>query len=142
MGKGTSYAAPLSKAYLMSFLSQRLEDNFDGSTRENLRHVILCHEDSELDEKSSQSDEDRTMFETAGHVVIAEAPPRDNIPRYILTRPYSRDSDDELKKIIQVKKPLARIPTCAIFHKLTTGRGVPHSFASEFSGAFIRSGNF
>ena len=25
-------------------------------------------------------------------------------------------------------KPLARIPTCAIFHKLTTGRGVPHSF--------------
>lgn len=28
-------------------------------------------------------------------------------------------------------KPLARIPTCAIFHKLTTGRGVPHAFASE-----------
>ena len=23
---------------------------------------------------------------------------------------------------------LARIPTCAVFHKLTVGRGVPHSF--------------
>lgn len=29
-------------------------------------------------------------------------------------------------------KVMARIPTCAIFHKLTTGRGVPHTFISEF----------
>lgn len=27
---------------------------------------------------------------------------------------------------------LARIPTCAVFHKLTHGRGVPHSFVSEY----------
>lgn len=24
--------------------------------------------------------------------------------------------------------PLARLPTCAVFHKLTAGRGVPHTF--------------
>lgn len=24
---------------------------------------------------------------------------------------------------------LARLPTCAIFHRLTSGKGVPHSFA-------------
>lgn len=29
-------------------------------------------------------------------------------------------------------KVLARIPTCAVFHKLTAGRGVPHSFVSEY----------
>lgn len=27
---------------------------------------------------------------------------------------------------------LARIPTCAVFHKFTTGRGVPHSFVSAY----------
>ena len=29
-------------------------------------------------------------------------------------------------------KVLARIPTCAVFHKLTHGRGVPHSFISAY----------
>lgn len=26
------------------------------------------------------------------------------------------------------RRPLARLPTCAVFHKLTAGRGVPHTF--------------
>ena len=29
-------------------------------------------------------------------------------------------------------KALARIPTCAVFHKLTPGQGVPHSFVGEY----------
>lgn len=33
-------------------------------------------------------------------------------------------------------KLLARIPTCAIFHKLTTGRGVPHAFTSALMFSF------
>lgn len=34
------------------------------------------------------------------------------------------------------KRDLARIPTMAIFHKLTVGRGVPHTFVGEL---YIRS---
>lgn len=108
--------------------AKRLEDNFDGSTRENLRNIILCR-DNELDEKASTASEENTVFESAGRVIIAGDRHKDNIPRYILTRHPSHDSDDGLK-VEPIKKPLARIPTCAIFHKLTTGRGVPHSFAT------------
>ncbi|EKM48262.1 uncharacterized protein PHACADRAFT_203032, partial [Phanerochaete carnosa HHB-10118-sp] len=110
--------------------TKRLEDDFDGSTRENLRHVILCREEDEVDEKASTSSEDRTMYEATGHVVIASERPKDNIPRFILTRQQSHDSTTGHHKAGQTKKPLARIPTCAVFHKLTTGRGVPHSFSS------------
>lgn len=28
---------------------------------------------------------------------------------------------------------LARLPTCAVFHRLTAGRGIPHSFAGMLS---------
>jgi KUP system potassium uptake protein len=112
--------------------SQRLEDNFDGSTRENLRHIILCKdEDSPYDEKLSQATEERTIVDNLPRVTIGELH-NDNIPRYILSRQESNDSDVGLRKAMTTKKPLARIPTCAIFHKLTTGRGVPHSFASEY----------
>ena len=34
-------------------------------------------------------------------------------------------------------KALARIPTCALFHKLTPGQGVPHSFVGEYRMGLI-----
>ena len=34
-------------------------------------------------------------------------------------------------------KALARIPTCAVFHKLTPGQGVPHSFVGEYPMSLI-----
>lgn len=111
---------------------QRLEDRFDGSTRENLRHIILCKDDDDsLNEKTTESSEEQTMHELQPRVVIAE-PSKGNIPKYILSRQNSGASDLEHRKALTVKKPLVRIPTCAIFHKMTTGRGVPHSFACEF----------
>ncbi|GJE91288.1 potassium transporter [Phanerochaete sordida] len=112
--------------------AKRLEDKFDGSTRENLRHIILCRDEDVIDEKASTASEEQTVFESSGkRVVIADDVPHDNIPRFILTRQYSHASDacNGLQRAM-IKKPLARIPTCAIFHKLTTGRGVPHSFAT------------
>lgn len=34
----------------------------------------------------------------------------------------------EAPELLEEKLELARIPTCAVFHKLTPGKGVPHSF--------------
>lgn len=109
---------------------QRLEDNFDGSTRENLRHIILCRDvEDPFDEKATQASDGPTEVDAQPHVIIDDH--RSTVPLYILSRQESSDSDVGLRGAA-VKKPLARIPTCAIFHKLTTGRGVPHSFASAW----------
>lgn len=33
---------------------------------------------------------------------------------------------------VVTRKPLVRIPTCAIFYKVAQGKGVPHTFVGEF----------
>lgn len=40
----------------------------------------------------------------------------------------SFEKDDAASEMVEEKRELVRIESCAIFHKLTPGQGVPHSF--------------
>lgn len=53
---------------------------------------------------------------------------------YVVDRRPSFDEEKGALRPEDMKlKALARIPTCAVFHKLTPGQGVPHSFVGEYS---------
>ena len=70
---------------------------------------------------------------------------------YMLDDADYKEGDDTLAEANEVKSendlrpvhdhshqvPLARIPTCAVFHKLTHGPGVPHSFVSTCSCEYL-----
>ncbi|KAJ3545437.1 hypothetical protein NM688_g5626 [Phlebia brevispora] len=124
----------LLSAMLFWTWAKRLEDDFDGSTRRNLRHIIVSRdEDPELQigldpEKHEEPNVDATSVETT-----VEDDGASGIQKPI--QYYVLDGCDSLVDIrarpgTPHLKPLARIPTCAVFHKLTTGRGVPHAFIS------------
>ncbi|KAG6848963.1 hypothetical protein H0H93_012435 [Arthromyces matolae] len=89
-----------------------LEDEFDGANRQNLRHFI--HQGAKSTavnlkvqpEFSSDTDSDSVLY-------------------YV---PGLRDNTDPGKFAELEKRELQRIPTCAVFHKVAEGRGVPHSF--------------
>ncbi|KAG6916310.1 hypothetical protein DXG01_007358 [Tephrocybe rancida] len=95
--------------------AKALEDKFDGANRQNLRHFIRHggKASGALSEKygieeagSSASDSDSTFYYTPGldeNRGTGEIAPAD-------------------------LRPLQRIPTCAIFHKIAEGKGVPHTF--------------
>ena len=61
----------------------------------------------------SESDDAHNVAEAAALYYVAQTTPKNSIEKVPLTLE---------------KKELARIPTCAVFHKLTPGQGVPHSF--------------
>ncbi|KAH8091723.1 potassium transporter [Cristinia sonorae] len=107
--------------------ARSLEDDFDGNNRRNLRHIIV-----------------RRDVDNALEVAIS---PRDNEDNgslnsekkskyYVMEEDYTPhhggngEVESETSEI--GLKVLARIPSCAVFHKLSTGPGVPHSFVSFF----------
>lgn len=101
----------------------------------NLRHVIFTERDrselqirrpvdlkhskeielSEGDDASGRDSEDLEVEEEREYATAV-----DPETFYIL--------DDAGQGSGATHRPLARIQTCAVFHKLTVGRGVPHSF--------------
>lgn len=85
--------------------SQGLEDEFDGTNRQNLRHFISQETVPKLSNGGVEDDE-------------LESPP--STFRY-----YYLTADNQ-------KHELTRIPTCAIFHKISQGKGVPHTFIGKF----------
>ncbi|KAJ7288009.1 potassium transporter [Mycena rebaudengoi] len=87
-----------------------LEDQFDGNNRQNLRHFIhadAIEKDADEDEEEPENVKERDL-----KYHIEQIPAPDGVA---------------------VTQPLVRLPTCAVFHKVARGRGVPHSFI-----AFIR----
>ncbi|KAG8798547.1 hypothetical protein FRC16_007060 [Serendipita sp. 398] len=106
--------------------AQGLEDRFDGANRRNLRHFIS-----------------KEVVETVSHSPITRRNPRLS-PNTDLDITYGveEEADDaksgmmphiqeELKLYLDTgdeKVPLLRMSTMAIFHKLSSGKGVPHTF--------------
>ena len=88
---------------------QRLEDRFDGANRMNLRHFIQ-HGDTDEKEGSVEVEDDATLYFTSDTFL-------DGIPGI-------------------ERKKLSRIPSCAVFHKVTGGKGVPHTFIGMTSSSF------
>ncbi|PPQ85166.1 hypothetical protein CVT25_004173 [Psilocybe cyanescens] len=85
------------------------EDKFDGKNRMNLRHFIhqTQKNGNDLDEDSGSED----------------------MSYYFLEK---ESQADDGKEIVDEKpserKELQRIPSCAVFHKIASGPGVPHTF--------------
>lgn len=90
--------------------NQGLEDEFDGKNRMNLRHFIRQkHAEITLDDGSSIDSAEVTYYITkksSGHTV-------------------------ENEKVGRELTEITRIPSCAIFHKIASGQGVPHTFTGE-----------
>jgi len=89
--------------------AKRLEDDFDGQNRMNLRHFIGINES-----KKPVSDDDISTE--------AEYP----LSYYYIQNPLMYGPFDE--KTTEQRVDIERIPTFAIFHKLASGKGVPHTF--------------
>ncbi|KAJ7643910.1 potassium transporter [Roridomyces roridus] len=80
-----------------------LEDKFDGANRLNLRHFIHPDiDEKQEDEEAEEEDVDADIKEKTYH--------------------------HSLDRLEDGKHPLARLQTCAVFHKITRGSGVPHTF--------------
>lgn len=87
----------------------------------NLRHFIRP------DAKTSENVHDH---DSPDEEITTDTEELDNRPQTYHYLPYH--SDKVLgEKMIEEKKELQRIPTCAVFHKIAQGKGVPHTFIGE-----------
>ncbi|KIP07228.1 hypothetical protein PHLGIDRAFT_118284 [Phlebiopsis gigantea 11061_1 CR5-6] len=99
-----------------------LEDAFDSNHRSDLQNVIIREQlertvgEGQVPEVGYADAEDDGASEHEKYYVCD---PEDHVVSQILPS----------RELLQ----LARLPTCAVFHRTTSGKGVPHSFA-----AFIR----
>lgn len=83
-----------------------MEDEFDGKNRMNLRH-FLRQKQGGGDDGSNNDHADAAYYmlkDGSGHTEVMD-------------EKAGRD-------IVEI----TRIPSCAIFHKITAGQGVPHTF--------------
>jgi KUP system potassium uptake protein len=106
-----------------------LEDQFDGANRRNLRHFIS----KAISEKVTPS-AGLTQRPLASRAVGFEEEDT-SIAKVSDTTPVAAE-DHELTEVVQLfldvggqeKVPLPRMSTMAVFHKLSSGKGVPHTF--------------
>jgi len=85
-----------------------LEDDFDGKNRMNLRHFIRQKQSEvERDDGSSSEPSETTYY------MLNDGSGRAEV--------MDEKTGRELTEI-------TRIPSCAIFHKIASGQGVPHTF--------------
>ena len=118
-----------------------LEDEFDGSNRRNLRHFIST--EVQISEKptrapsvrsSDDAEEENAFSET--NVGTPDNQFKEEVSLFLhrdtpagLTQRITTGITIEDKKVQKEEKmALARLPTCAIFHKLSSGKGAPHTF--------------
>jgi len=99
-----------------------LEDKFDGSNRMNLRHLILPNHDDEVFLRLGQT-------QTHESEIIAGSDESQELEMSKKPGYYILDKEQDVSELTK-KRELPRISTCAVFHKLTVGKGVPHSFVS------------
>ncbi|KAI0072602.1 potassium transporter [Panus rudis PR-1116 ss-1] len=88
-----------------------LEDTFDSTNRRSLRDIIV----------RKDANDNTTYY------VLGDIPNGQDVLDY-----SPKKSSDEAGTPVSNLTALARIPTCAVFHQLTPGKGVPHSFISFF----------
>ncbi|KIY68292.1 potassium transporter [Cylindrobasidium torrendii FP15055 ss-10] len=118
-------------AIIMTFWTwaKGLEDAFDGKNRRNLRDFIQRDEKSSVTfhlespinempsiEFESESEEDTNTDFGSRYFYVSQ------------TTSTSLSQKEGVEGKVVQRKELSRISSCAIFHKLTEGSGVPHSF--------------
>jgi len=104
--------------YCAHWTIQGLEDEFDGTNRQNLRHFI--YQDLKgAGKQTDSSTEDDDGLNDSENILEDRGVEYYYLPKYDGPSPPLSEAE---------RRVLPRIPTCAIFHKMTRGRGVPHSF--------------
>lgn len=114
-----------------------LEDDFDGKNRKNPRSFLVSRPNSRRPQTpaSTKLEEEYPAKPTSDEVIVE----MDHIPQLTHRATASNmDSDADDIKVPDVltfveedtnnEMGIVRIPTCAVFHKLTAGKGVPHAF--------------
>jgi len=120
-----------------------LEDEFDGSNRRNLRHFIST--EVQISEKptraaspslpsADEANDDAGLSEV--NVTTLEDQFKEEVslflhrdtPTNLTQRTATGITIDDRNDQKEEKVALARLPTCAIFHKLSAGKGAPHTF--------------
>jgi KUP system potassium uptake protein len=91
---------------------QALEDDFDGKNRMNLRHFI--HQKGLTNGESNVDIQVESMKDMSYYMV------KDG------SSSVGEKNDGALSEI-------TRIPSTAVFHKLTSGQGVPHTFTGTYA---------
>ncbi|KAM6494401.1 Potassium transporter [Amanita muscaria] len=107
-----------------------LEEGFDRANRKNLRHFIqqnksteslFTAQDAEKADVVKPEDDHRVIIDSAT-ATSRRVKALSYVTRYRVT--------EDPNEVLEAKRDLQRIPTCAIFHKFTRGTGVPHTFIS------------
>lgn len=98
---------------------QGLEDAFDGNHRSDLQSVIV--------REHMEKTEDDHIVPDAAYSYGEEDVVSESETYYVCEDPVISQllPSKESSSLLQ----LARLSTCAIFHRLTSGKGVPHSFS-------------
>ncbi|KAM6494400.1 Potassium transporter [Amanita muscaria] len=120
-------------AMLLWTWGKGLEDGFDRVNRKNLRHFIQQNRSkdsiSTVQNVEKAAVDESEDVEVNPRVVIdatTTALRRDHGLSYVTRYRASADPN----AVLEAKRDLQRIQTCAIFHKFTRGTGVPHTFVS------------
>ena len=104
-----------------------LEDAFDGKNRRNLRDFIQRDEKSRVTihlQGDNTPDSEIEYLNDGDDDAVSD----DVSTYYYVDSASSSIADKGARERQAQRRELARIPTCAVFHKLTEGSGVPHSF--------------
>ncbi|KAG8886271.1 hypothetical protein FRB98_001368 [Tulasnella sp. 332] len=116
-----------------------LEDEFDSMNRRNLRHFIGVEASGDEREKEVRKRLNANALQPGRETTALKYVGTSSMAKDIES--VDDDDDDEEKELpsqeslylvheddAHPRLPLPRLPTCAVFHKLTAGRGVPHTF--------------
>lgn len=110
-----------------------LEDEFDGKNRKNPRSFLVSRPNSRRPQtpiSTGSEEQDAGKFSTDEDVVEL-----DSLPHLRHRAAAADDEEDKVPDTLTFIEEdtnneigIVRIPTCAVFHKLTAGKGVPHAF--------------
>ncbi|KAF7795026.1 hypothetical protein EIP86_006170 [Pleurotus ostreatoroseus] len=95
-----------------------LEDTFDGANRKDV-HRLIFRKNNEL----------LVGEQTLTEVQYEEAEMREKEKYFIRDATEGSPSHAYFPHVDIPMVELSRLPTCAVFHRLTAGKGIPHSFA-------------
>jgi hypothetical protein len=101
-----------------------LEDQFDGVNRRNLRHIISM--EATEDTRSPSAESPQSMAKVVEFDIAISNPEKIDVmdmqgPQTERRLQFFLDGGGE-------KIHLPRVSTMAVFHKLATGKGIPHTF--------------
>ncbi|CAE6432002.1 unnamed protein product [Rhizoctonia solani] len=103
--------------------AKSLEDEFDGANRRNLRHFIMLDTIDQFEKISPATIPAHSQTSTANQEITLmddQLATEDELENEKLGLYLLSDSKE--------RRPLPRVETAAVFHKLSAGKGVPHAF--------------